>query len=145
MAKFQMELPTQIVKEIEQIYDDCDTLFGKMTKAGAELVESKVKSNFPEGLKGSNIEGCLKISRTYKTPTDGGINTKVMIDGYFLNEDLVKTPAPLVANLFEYGSRKRNYPKRPFFRKSFNKKEITEVMLKEQKKLSGGLLKWLMK
>jgi hypothetical protein len=82
--------------------------------------------------------GCIKTTKTYKTPSDGGINTKVIISGYFNNSKGVRTPAPLVANIFEYGSTK--FTKKPFFRKSFKKKEIEEAMMKAQKELSGGLL-----
>ena len=45
-----------------------------------------------------------------------------------------------VANMFEYGSSKKNYPKHPFFRKSFKKEQIMQAMKEAQKKLSGGLL-----
>ena len=57
-----------------------------------------------------------------------------MISGYFTNRDGEITPAPLVANMFEYGSSKRKYPKQPFFRQSFNAAQITKAMLKVQEK-----------
>ena len=57
-----------------------------------------------------------------------------MISGYFTNKDGKTTPAPLVANMFEYGSRSRKYPKKPFFRSSFNKSQIEKAMLKVQEK-----------
>ena len=63
-----------------------------------------------------------------------------MIIGYFKNENGKETPAPLVANMFEYGSRKRKYPKHPFFRKSFKRAQIMKAMEDAQKKLSGGIL-----
>ena len=140
MAKFNMELPTEIMKDFDKVYKNSDEIFGGMTKAGAEVVLSNVKDNMPASLRDSDIMSCLRLTKVYKTPSDGGINTKVGFFGYFTNEDHKKTPAPLVANMFEYGSSKRKYPKRPFFRKSFSKAQIEKAMLKAQKKLSGGLL-----
>lgn len=138
MAKFELQLPSEIMKDFEKVYGSTDKIFGGMTKAGAEVVLQNVQANMPESFKKSKIKNCLKITQTYKTPSDGGINTKVAFYGYFINERGVKTPAPLVANVFEYG--RSNFPKRPFMRKSFSKKKIEAAMLEAQKKLSGGLL-----
>lgn len=139
MAHFNLELPTDIIKDFEKIYSNSDEIFGKMTRAGAEVVLENIKSNVPKSFVDSEIMNCLKITKTYKTPTDDGINTKVGFFGYFENKDGKKTPAPLVANVFEYGS--TTVTKKPFLRKSFNKSQIEKAMLDEQKKLSGGLLK----
>lgn len=138
MAKFELELPNDILKDFEKIYGNTDKIFGEMTKAGAEVVEKNVKANVPESFKKSKIMKCLKVTKTYKTKTDDGINNKVAFYGYFINRNGVKTPAPLVANVFEYGSSK--VTKKPFMRKSFKKKQIEKAMLEAQKKASGGLL-----
>lgn len=138
MAKFELELPNDILKDFEKIYGNTDKIFGAMTKAGAEEVEKNVKANVPESFKKSKIMKCLKVTKTYKTKTDDGINNKVAFYGYFINHNGVKTPAPLVANVFEYGSSK--VTKKPFMRKSFKKKQIEKAMLEAQKKASGGLL-----
>lgn len=138
MAKFQLELPKEILKDFEKIHGNTTKIFGGMTKAGAEVVLANVKANAPKSWKDSNIMRNIGITKVYETPTDGGINTKVIISGYFINHNGKKTPAPLVANVFEYGSTK--FTKKPFFRKSFRKKQIEKAMLKAQKELSGGLL-----
>lgn len=138
MALFEVELPTEIMEDFEKIYNNTEKIFGGMTKAAAEVVLSNVKSNVPASWRGSNIMNNIGITKTYKTPSDGGINTKVIISGYFINRNGVKTPAPLVATVFEYGSSK--FPKKPFFRKSFKKSQIEKAMLKAQKELSGGLI-----
>ena len=138
MANFKIDLPSDLIKELEDVQKNTDKIFGGMTKAGADVVLNNVKANVPESWRGSKIMGCIKTTKTYKTPSDGGINTKVIISGYFNNSKGVRTPAPLVANIFEYGSTK--FTKKPFFRKSFRKKEIEEAMMKAQKELSGGLL-----
>lgn len=139
MARFVMELPKEIMKDIEYINKNSDKIFGEMTKAGAEVTIKNVKTNIPKGFVGSNIMNCLKITRVYKTPSDGGINTKVGFYGYFKNRNGVETPAPLVANVYEYGSSK--FTKKPFFRRSFNKAQIEQAMLKAQEQYSKGLLK----
>ena len=140
MAKFRLELPTEIMKDFQKIYNDADNIFGEMTKAGAEVVESNIRANVPKSIRNSKMMNCLKITKTYKTPSDDGINTKVGFYGYFQNEDGKTVPAPLVANVFEYGRSNLPFPKQPFMRKSFKKGEIEQAMLKAQKKASGGLL-----
>jgi hypothetical protein len=140
MAKLVIDIDDSVLKDISYIDKQFDHIFGGMTKAGAEVVYKNVISALPESLRSSGFSSHVKLSKVYKTPSDDGINTKVMITGYFINKDGRKTPAPLVANMFEYGSDKRNYPKQPFFRKSFKKSQIMKAMEEEQKKLSGGLL-----
>ena len=140
MAKLVIDIDDSVLKDISYIDKQFDHIFGGMTKAGAEVVYKNVIANLPESLRSSGFSSHVKLSRVYKTPSDDGINTKVMITGYFINKDGRKTPAPLVANMFEYGSSKKKYPKQPFFRKSFKKSQIMKVMEEEQKKMSGGLL-----
>ena len=140
MAKFTANIDESVLKDIQYIDKNFDHIFGGMTQAGAEVVYKNVISALPEALKSSGFSSHVKLSRVYKTPSDDGINTKVMITGYFKNKEGKKIPAPLVANLFEYGSDKKNYPKHPFFRKSFKKSQIMKAMEDAQKKLSGGLL-----
>lgn len=139
MAKFSKALPVELQNELKKLEKECENIFGEMTKAGAEVVLSNVKNNIPEGLKELTSEN-IKITKTYKTPTDDGINTKVIITGYFTNKNGKKVPAPLVANMFEYGSNartgkyERKNTKHPFFRKSFKKAQITKAMEEVQKK-----------
>lgn len=140
MAKIVVDIDDSVLKDISYIDKQFDHIFGGMTQAGAEVVYKNVIANLPEALKSSGFTKNVKLSRVYKTPSDDGINTKVMITGYFKNKEGKKTPAPLVANMFEYGSDKRKYPKHPFFRKSFKKSQIMKAMEETQKKLSGGLL-----
>lgn len=140
MAKFTLDIDDSVLKDISYIDKQFDHIFGGMTKAGAEVVYKNVIANLPESLRSSGFSSHVKLSKVYKTPSDDGINTKVMITGYFINKGGRKTPAPLVANMFEYGSSKKKYPKQPFFRKSFKKSQIKKAMEEAQKNLSGGLL-----
>lgn len=132
MARFEEELPNDLIKMFQDLDQDSEKMIGEMTKAGAEKVYKNVLENVPTSFKTSNIMKCLKITKIYKTPSDGGINTKVGLYGYFKNKRGVVTPAPLVGNIFEYGS--SNQSKKPFFRKSFRKAEIEVEMEKVQEK-----------
>lgn len=137
---FELQLPNEIMKDIEKIYNNSDNIFGQMTKAGAEVVERNIRANVPQSIRDSKMMDCLKLTKTYKTPSDDGINTKVGFFGYFENKDGKTIPAPLVANVFEYGRSNAPFPKQPFLRKSFKKGEIEKAMLQAQKQASGGLL-----
>ena len=140
MARFEMQLPTEIMKDFQKIYNDSEKIFGEMTKAGADVVHHNIEANLPQSIRKSKMMNCLKVTKVYKTPSDDGINTKVGFYGYFQNEDGKTVPAPLVANLFEYGRSGLPFPKHPFMRKAFKKGEIEQAMLKAQKRASGGLL-----
>lgn len=140
MAGFNFELPNDILKDIKKISDNSDKIFGDMTQAGAKVVEKNIIANAPKGVRNSNMMRCLRITNVYKTPSDDGINTKVAFYGKFIDEDGREKIAPLVGNVFEYGRSNLPFPKQPFMRKSFKKKEIEDAMLKAQKQSSGGLL-----
>ena len=154
MAKFELELPTEVLRDFEKIHGNTKRIFGGMTKAGAEVVMNKVKATVPLSKMASHV----KLTRTYKTPSDGGINTKVIINGYLPfstpgrktfsrrggNGSMYHTskgvPADFLAILYEYGRSNRPFPKKPFLRKAFSKGPIETAMYKAQKELSGGLL-----
>lgn len=138
MASFNAELPRDILKQIEDLEKGTDKMLSEMTEAGARLVYENMKVGVPKSWYGSPIMNCLKITKTYKTPSDDGTNTKVAFYGYFINEKGVKTPAPLVANVTEYGRSNSKYPKHPFMRKAFNKGKIEAAMLEVQKKYIEG-------
>lgn len=142
MAKFQVKMPTKLLQEIEKLEKDTEKICGEMVKAGAQVAYKNVLNNLPPSLKKSNFKNCVCMSKVYKTPSDGAINVKVMvIDGYFTNHLGKKTPAPLVANLFEYGRHDHKYPSHPFFRKSFKKKEITDAFYLAFVEATGGMFK----
>jgi hypothetical protein len=129
MAKFIGKMPTELIKEFEMLESRTEEMLEEMTKAGADVVYGNMSGSIPSVLRGNLIK-----TRTYKTPSDDGINTKVMVSGYFFNENNKLTPAPLVANLFEYGRSNSPYPKRPFLRRSFTAGTIKSAMLAVQKR-----------
>lgn len=128
MAKVKVELPNEIIQQLEKLNQDTPEMMKAMVKAGAETVLSRIKANAPAGMQGSPIMACLGTTKAYEAPSDDSINMKVGFAGYFTNEDGVRTPAPLVANVFEYGRSGEPFPKQPFLRKSFNKGAITKAM-----------------
>lgn len=163
MARFKADFGADVLKEMEKVHRDADKIFGAMVKAGAEVAAQNTKSNCP-------IEGLaehVKITKVYKTPSDDGINTKVYFTGYmpfkkgrkkFVRrgrdggqkyETTKGVPAAFVAQVTEYGTSERftdldeargTVTKRPFFRKSFKKKDIERAMLEAQERESGGIL-----
>lgn len=152
MANFGMELPTDIMNDFQRIYNDSEKIFGGMTKAGAEVALKRAVANAPD-----TIKSYAKLTRTYRTPSDGGINTKVIFTGYIpfkgnrqsfhirggngkMYSNNKGIPVDFLAIMYEYGRSTLPFPKKPFFRRSFNKAEIEKAMLEAQKKLSGGLL-----
>lgn len=140
MATFEEQLPTELMKQFEFLDKNTDTMLKEMTRAGAKKVLANVRANVPPSFHSSGIMRCLKLTRSYKTPSDDGINTKVAFYGYFTNEDGKRTPAPLVCNLFEYGrSKGPSYPRHPFMRRSFVSGEIEAAMKKvEERYLPKG-------
>lgn len=156
MATFDLQLPTELMKEFEKLANETDTVFGEMTKAGAEVIAKNMRNNAPKLL-----QPYVKVSKTYKTPSDMGINTRAYIKGYIPFSDpnrkyfirgngggsgkMYKTedgvPADFLANMYEYGRSTAPFPMHPFLRSSINASEINEAMEKAQKKATGGLFK----
>lgn len=133
MAKAKFEIPKELIAQMKKLEQDTPEMMKSMVEAGAETVLERIRSNAPAGMKSSQIMNCLCTTRPYEAPSDDSINIKVGFAGYFINEDGKRTPAPLVANIFEYGRSNEPFPKQPFMRKSFNKAAITKAMEAAQK------------
>ncbi len=134
MAKFSKELPSELIKVFEDLETNCEDMFGEMCKVGAEVVYNNVKSNMGKVfISTKSLEKGLKITKVYKTPSDDGINVHIGFYGY--NDKGV--PIPLIAQAREYGT-SSGEAKKPFFRKSFKKKDIEQAMQKEQDKYIKG-------
>ena len=138
MARFSGGLPTDLIKTFESLGINTEKMLGEMVEAGAEVALKNVKAKMPRALREGLTDKNIRLTRVYKTPSDDGINCQAMVDGYFTNRNGERTPAPLVANLFEYGRSGSPYPKQPFFRSSFSKKQIETAMLKVQGKYIKG-------
>lgn len=138
MARMEVELPTELMKTFEELGENTQKMLEEMTQEGAKTVLANVNTNVPASFHGSGIMQCLKMTRPYYTPSDGGRNTKVAFYGYFMNHNSKKVPAPLVCNLFEYGRSNSPYPRHPFMRRSFKKGQIEAAMMKVQDRYIKG-------
>ena len=134
MAQFVGGLPDDLIKLFTELEINTEQMLGEMVQAGAEVARANVWAKMPRAFADSLSFDNVILTKVYKTPSDDGLNCQAMISGYFINKDGKETPAPLVANMFEYGSSKKEYPRRPFFRSSFNKSQIETAMLKVQEK-----------
>lgn len=137
MANFKAELPNDLIKMFENLGKDTPEMLGNMTRAGAEVVYKNVQSNMRKAFKSTrSLEKGLKITKVYHTSKDE-VATKVGFYGYDKEKTTKKypngVPIPLIALAREYGT-SSGEAKKPFFRTSFKKKEITDAMLKEQEK-----------
>lgn len=138
MAKFEEQLPTELLGQFEFLDKNTNTMLKEMTREGAKKVLANVKANVPPSFAKSDIMKCLKLTRSYNTPSDDGVSTKVAFYGYFENRYGYRVPAPLVCNLFEYGRSNSPYPRHPFMRKSFKKGQIEAAMMRVQDRYIKG-------
>lgn len=138
MARFEEILPTELIKQFETLEVNTEKMLGEMVQAGAEVAEKNIIAKMPRALYQALGSDNIIVSRVYKTPSDDGINCQAMIVGYFTNKNGETVPAPLVANVFEYGRSNSPFPKQPFFRQSFNKGQIEKAMLRVQEKYIKG-------
>ena len=135
MAKFNAELPNDLIKVFDELETDAPEMMGEMCKAGAEVVYNKVVSGIKSVFsKTESLLKGLKVTKVYQTPSDDGINVHIGFYGY--DGEPTKqypkgTPIPLKAMAREYGT-SSGEKKKPFFRKSFSKKDIEQAMLEVQ-------------
>lgn len=170
MAKFTMEAPTDILKDVNFIEQNALKIFGGMTKAGAEVAADNMRQRTKKALK-SNIAGKtaakIKVTKTYETKKHEIVNA-ARAYGYVPKSDgkpfvLKKkgrsysykqgVPVALLLSLADQGRsisssmvpQFREYwmgIKYPIVRPAFaDSKGIEAAMLKAQEELSGGLLK----
>ena len=137
MARFNAELPNDLIKVFDELETNAPEMMGEMCEAGASVVYKKVVNNLGKVFSSTDklLKG-LKITKIYKTPSDDGINVHVGFYGYDKDSKPTKrhpkgTPIPLIAMAREYGT-SRGEAKKPFFRKAFAKKEIEQAMLEVQ-------------
>ena len=131
MAKFNEELPNDLIKVFDELETDASIMMGEMCKAGAAVVYGKVVSGLGKAFKSTEslLKG-LKITKVYETPSDDGINVHIGFYGYDgipTTQYPKGTPIPLKAMAREYGT-SRGEKKKPFLRKAFAKKDIEQAM-----------------
>ena len=127
-STFKMGNIKEILKELDFEEKNIEKLCYEMVEAAAKNVYKKIVDNMPPALKKSKFMKCVTYSKPYKT-TAGSIGCLVMIiDGYFINHKGKRVPAPLVANLIEFGRHDGKYPKKKFFYNNFKENEIEKAM-----------------
>ena len=146
MAKFQCELPNELLKQFQKLETECPKIFGEMTQEGAKVVQKNVKSNMKKAFKDTkSLEEGLVLSKVQVTSDGDSVQTWVGFMGY--NDEGVAIV--LIAKAREYGTYGSNpksksnkntkgEKKVPFFRTSFKNKEIEQAMLKVQDKYLKG-------
>ena len=142
MAKWQNELPYDLIKEFEELGANCTKMFGEMCEAGAGVVYENVFRNIGDVFESTrSLDKGLKMTRVYKTPSDDGTNVHIGFYGYDKTKKTKAhpngTPIPLIAMAREFGT-SSGEDKKPFFRKSFKKKEIEQAMEQVQSKYIKG-------
>lgn len=141
MAKFKDELPNDLIKMFDELEIDAPIMMGEMCKAGASVVYKKAAAGVGKAFdKTESILKGLKTTKTYKTPSDDGINVHIGFYGYDgkpTKQYPKGTPIPLKAMAREYGT-SSGEKKVPFFRKSFAKKDIENAMMEVQNKYIKG-------
>ena len=136
MAKFNAELPNDLIKVFDELETNAPIMMGEMCKAGATVVYNKVVANLGKAFKTTKalLKG-LKITKVYNTPSDDGINVHIGFYGYdkdkITNAHPNGVPIPLIAMAREYGT-SSGEDEKPFLRKSFSKKDIEQAMLEVQ-------------
>lgn len=136
MAKFNAELPNDLIKVFDELETNAPEMMGEMCKAGATVVYNKVCNNLKKVFERTEtlLKG-LKITKVYNTPSDDGINVHIGFYGYNTEKKTKAhpngVPIPLIAMAREYGT-SSGEDKKPFLRKSFAKKDIEQAMLEVQ-------------
>ena len=138
MAKFNAELPNDLMKVFEDLETDVPEMMGEMCKAGARVVYNNMVAGIGKAFarRETLLKG-LKITRVYKTPSDDGINVHIGFYGY--GESGV--PIPLIAAARESGTYRDGKvveKKVPFMKKSFKKADIERAMLEVQEQYIKG-------
>lgn len=122
-------------------------IFKKALEKAADHVIEKLNATVPH----EKLKGHMYRSKVYKT-ADGSLNIKVYCAGYvtfsgnrkwFLTRNFYTSkgvPAPFLVKIFEFGRSNSPFTIKPFFRRAFNHQQIENIILKEQKELSKGLL-----
>lgn len=136
MAKFNAELPNDLMKMFDDLETNAPDMMGEMCKAGATVVHNKMVANIGRafGRTDTLLKG-LKVTRVYKSPSDDGVNVHIGFYGYNTDKKTKAhpqgVPIPLIAMAREYGT-SSGEQKKPFMRKSFAKKDIEQAMLEVQ-------------
>lgn len=137
-----MELPIEVMREIQQLSDNSGRMIDEMLEAAAEVVKSEIDTNLEKSFKttGALCKG-LKVTKIYRVKSDDSVNIKLGFYGYDPDKKTARypngVPIPLIALAREYGT-SSGEQKKPFFRKSFKRTKIEAAMQRVQDKYIKG-------
>lgn len=142
MARFQAELPLELMREIQQISDNSGAMMEEMLTAAAEVVHDEIENNLNKSFKTTGaLRKGLKITKIYRVRGDDSINIKLGFYGYDPDKKSARypngVPIPLIAQAREYGT-SSGEAKRPFFRRAFKRAKIEAAMQRVQDKYIKG-------
>lgn len=123
MARYEMKLPDEIMKDVEKIHKDAPQMFEKMTHAGAEVAYKNILRNMKSSFKDTSmLEQHLKITKPYRTYQGHNVNTKVAFYGYYRknNKDYINRQHRNATEKFKYKTGKDHKSTRTGGRKEAN-------------------------
>lgn len=138
---------SEMADEMAHAIKTAEEIYKKALIKAADHVIKKLNATVPH----EKLKGHMYRSKVYKT-ADGSLNIKVYCAGYvtfsgnrkwFLTRNFYTSkgvPAPFLVKIFEFGRSNSPFTIKPFFRRAFNHQQIENIILKEQKELSKGLL-----
>lgn len=143
MARFKTNISDDLYNQLKGLENNTSQIFKEMCRAGAEVVRQNVVKNMKKSFKTTeSLEKGLIITRDYRTKSDDAINVKVGFYGYdgIPTKQYPKgTPIPLKAMAREYGT-SQGEEAIPFFKQSFQRKDIEVAMQKVLDKYLKGQL-----
>lgn len=131
MARYAVEIPNDVLTELEKRDTKLESITDEMLEAGGKVVYARAEGNISKSFKNpAPIRSGLRLTRVYKN-SDEGKSIKVGFYGYYKARKTKKypggVPIPLIASAREYGTSSGEAAK-PFFRKSFNRAAINAAM-----------------
>lgn len=142
MAKFNTELPLELMNEIERLSQNSEQMMNEMVEAAANEVYSEVDDNLSKAFKTTDsLRRGLRITKVYRVAGDDSVNIKIAFYGYDPTKRTRRypqgVPIPLIAMAREYGT-SSGEKKKPFFRKAFKRKKIEDAMQRVQDRYIKG-------
>jgi len=138
MARVSIKMPDDFLNKLSRLGEKTDEIVPRVLRAGAEVVESKVRSNLQsaigrdtqeESRSTGELVGALGISPA-KLDRDGNYDVKV---GFREPRSDGKSNA-MIANILEHGT--STQPARPFFApaRTASRKPAVEAMISQLEK-----------
>lgn len=137
MAKATMKLPDDFLQKVSRLGDKTDEIVPRVLKAGAEVVEDKIRDNLKNVISGTGTGQLVAALGTSgaRQDKDGNFNVKIGFDEPRRDGD----SNAKIANILEYG--RSGQPARPFLKpaKTATHKACIEIMTEQLEKEIEGI------